>query len=289
MYKIAHISDLHISFADADNHGKRLVEVLTDIASRNCDHVIVTGDLVENPGAEDFQYVKEIFSHFGLMDSSKLSVIPGNHDIYGGTPRNQLCFTFYMNCKHVDLEENTDKFIEAFKETFPSNNSFPYLKLLGNIALIGINSMGKWSLKKNADGSNGIITDDVFKKLEKILSSEETEDKYKIVLIHHHFYKPSFTKEQFPKHSLWLKAINRKMLMHGKKRLLKLFKKHNVNMILNGHTHINLIYNENGLTFINSSASIMPLNDDQSRYYNIISFPGEADPAESIRVETISV
>lgn len=289
MYKIAHISDSHISFSDENGYGKRLVDLLKDLESRNCNHVIITGDIVDNPFKEDFQYVREIFSHFNLLDASKLTVVPGNHDIYGGTPKGQNCFRFYMNCKNYDFEKNVDDFIQTFKETFPSNHSFPFLKTINNMAFIGLNTLFQWSFKKNREGSNGYIDEDAYKKLIAILSSEEVKDKYKFVLLHHHVNKSGANKERYPEHSLWLKAINWKMKMYGKKKLLDILKRYRVNLILSGHTHVNEIYNIKGLTVVNSSASIMPLTDDQKQMFNIISVPEENESDRNITVETITI
>ncbi len=287
MYKIAHISDSHVSFKDEDGRGKKLVELLTDIKQRNCDHVIFTGDIVENPDAGDFLYVREILSHFDLLDSSRLSLIPGNHDIFGGAKRGIEFFRFVKDCSDMDYDRNVDLFIDTFTETFPSNNSFPYLKILDNAAIIGVNSIDRWSLDDNPEGSNGKISGEDFRKLNKILSSGEIKDKFKIVLIHNHFNKPEFI-EEYPAHSLWLKSINRKMKLTGKKKLIKLFKKHKVNLVLHGHTHINDIYNIKKISFLNSSACIFPITDDQVRKYNIISIPSEGN-SENIKIETITL
>ncbi len=286
MYKIAHISDTHISFNDTNGHGKNLVELLKDIQSRACDHIVITGDLVENPELREFQYVKEILSHFDLLHPGKLSVIPGNHDIFGGAPNSIMFFTFALICKETDTSENVREFIETFKDTFPEQSSFPYLKVINNTALIGINSIDKWSEKKNPEGSNGMVCDKDMKKIRKILSQKELKDKYKIVLIHHHFNKAKLN-EEYPAQSLWLKTVDYKMKLHNKNKLADLFKKQKVNLVLHGHTHINEVYNIKGVTYINSSAACVPLTDDQNRMYNIISIPGENETDRILTVETI--
>jgi len=286
MYKIAHISDTHISFKDTNGHGKALVELLKDIRQRECSHIVITGDLVENPELREFQYVKEILSHFEILTPEKLSVIPGNHDIFGGAPSSVMFFTFPLTCKETDMESNLEKFTETFKDTLPENRSFPYLKVIENIAIIGINSMDKWSIDKNPEGSNGTVSDEDYKKLKKILSSKDIKDKYKIVLIHHHLNRIKLSDE-YPAHTLWLKAVNYKMKLHNKNRLIDLFKKEKVNIVLHGHTHVNHIYNLKGVTYVNSSAACVPLTDDQTKMYNIISIPGESETDRIMTVETI--
>jgi 3',5'-cyclic AMP phosphodiesterase CpdA len=288
MYKIAHISDTHISFNDTNGHGKNLVELLKDIKQRECDHIVITGDLVENPEVREFQYVKEILSHFDLLHPEKLSVIPGNHDIFGGAPNSVMFFTFQLICKQTNTKENEEKFIQTFQDTLPEDKSFPYLKVIDNIAFIGINSMDKWSVKKNPEGSNGMISKGDFKKIKKILSQKEIKEKYKIVLIHHHFNKIRQI-EEYPAHSIWLKTVDYKMKLHNKNKLSELFKNQKVNLVLHGHTHINHIYNIKGVTYINSSAACVPLTDDMNRMYNIISIPGENETDRILTVETIRV
>ncbi|MEO6694306.1 MAG: metallophosphoesterase [Ignavibacteria bacterium] len=286
MYKIAHISDTHISYVDDNLHGTRLVELLKDIEDKKCDHVIITGDLAENPKATDFQYIREILFYYGLLDQNKMSVVPGNHDIFGGAEKGPEGILFSLTCKNINYEENLDNFIETFKETFPNNNSYPFLKIINNIAIIGINSIDRWSEDTNPEGSNGKISGRDLSKLNKILFSEHLKDKIIIVLIHHHLNKPVL-HEDMPGHSLWLRIINWKMKLYGRKKLIRFFKKHKVNLILNGHTHINEIYKINELTVVNSSACLMPLTDDQIRKYNIISIPGDEDADKNLNIETI--
>ncbi|MCB0728765.1 MAG: metallophosphoesterase [Ignavibacteriae bacterium] len=286
MYKIAHISDIHLSYDDKNRFGEKLVEVLKDIQGRECDHIIITGDLVDNPEAENFQYLREIISHFELLNSDKLSVIPGNHDIFGGAPQGMNFFTFPTICKEVVYKENEDLFVESFRESFPEKTTFPYLKILGNIALIGVNSVDKWSQDKNVEGSNGRVTKEELKDLKDILNSVETKGKYKIIMIHHYFNELE-DDEGYPLHNLWLRSIDWKMKIYGKKKLTSFFKRHKVNMVLHGHSHINQIYNIKGVTYLNSSAAVSPITDDHQRKYNIISVPEETENSESISIETI--
>lgn len=288
MYKIAHISDSHISFNDENQRGKKLVELLEDIDARKCNHIILTGDIVDNPDRKDFLYVREIFSHFDLLDANKMSVVPGNHDIFGGAEKGNNFFRFVNQCSETDYDGNVERFIETFQETFPSNHSFPYLKIIDNIAIIGVNCIDRWSIDRNPEGSNGRILSEDYLKLKRIFMKDEIKDKYKLVLIHNHFNRPEFN-EEYPAHSMWLQAINRKMKLYGKKKLFRLFKKNKVNLILHGHTHINEIHNIKKLTFLNSSACVFPITDDQVRKYNIISIPEAGDERQSITIDTITL
>ncbi|MBL8008680.1 MAG: metallophosphoesterase [Ignavibacteria bacterium] len=286
--KIAHISDLHIRIKEETEDGIKFIELLKDIKKRNCDHTVITGDLTENPDSGEMIFLREILLRFSLLDTSKLSIVPGNHDIFGGAPAGVKNFFFPLICRETDYELNTDNFTDNYKETFPNNNSYPYLKIIKSTALIGINSVDRYSEDRNPEGSNGLISENDTEKLNKIFNSEEVKDKYKIILIHHHFYKEEL-RADYPAHSLWLKSIRRKMKMRNKKKMLRFFRKNGVNLILHGHTHISEIYNVKGITAVNSSGCLHPLTDDFIRKYFIISIPEIYDENESIQIEAITL
>lgn len=288
MYKIAHISDLHISFNEENENARKFVDLLKDIRERDCDHILITGDLVENPEYKDLLYVREILHKFDLLDASKVSIVPGNHDIFGGARGSMGAIFFPQRCRNTDYDKNSEQFIDAFKESFPQDISYPNLKILNNIAMISINSVERWSEKNNPEGSNGIIETENYNKLERLFSEEIVSGKIKIVLLHHHLNKPDI-REDYPAHSLWLKTIDWKMKLHGRKTFLKFLKKHKVNMVLHGHTHISELYLEDNLTIINSSAASVPLTDDPKRKYNIISIPGDEETTESIKVKIVDL
>lgn len=288
MFRIAHISDLHLSLGNDLGRGGKLIELLEDIKNRKCNHIAITGDIADNPIPEDLIYAREIFAQYDLMRPEALSLVPGNHDIYGSAPPGEMCFMFPKICSEINTKEMEKQFADVYKNTFMEEPSFPYLKILNNIALIGINSITDWSIDLNPEGSSGEISEDKLNELEKILKSRKLDDKIKIVLIHHHFSKPDDI-EHLPGHSLWLKSISYKMDFHKPGKFLKLLKKRNVNLVLHGHTHYTGLYVKKGMTFVNSSACLIPLNDEGVRKYNIISIPDKDDLSQQIGIETILV
>lgn len=289
MYKIAHISDLHISYKDEDGNGKKLVELLNDIKEKNCDHVIITGDLVENPLEQDLHYVREILAKFDLLDAAKMSIVPGNHDIFGGAYKEGLGSIYFpLRCKETDYEENLEQFIYIFRETFPENQNYPYVKIINNVSITALNTVQRWSADDNPEGSNGYVETEDFLKLKKLLKNEDSSVKNKIVILHHHLNVPE-VNELYPAHSLWLKSINWKMKINNRKQLLKFLRKSKAGIICHGHTHVNEIYMEKRLTMINSSACSTPLTDDGIRSYNILNIPDTEDENEYLKIERIFI
>src|SRR5215831_4115163 len=77
---IAQLSDLHIDLARAPGTEDRLRKAVEMINARNPDAVIVSGDIGEN-GSESWKKAQAIL----LGIHSKLSVLPGNHDVTAQT------------------------------------------------------------------------------------------------------------------------------------------------------------------------------------------------------------
>ena len=104
-YRIAHISDLHLSLKNGKDRDQRLIDLLEDIKKRNCDHIAITGDIADNPMPEDLIYAREIFAQFDLMNPELLSLVPGNHDIYGSAPPGEMMFMFPKICSEINIDE----------------------------------------------------------------------------------------------------------------------------------------------------------------------------------------
>ena len=295
MYKIAHISDLHINKEEHDVNTQIFLDLLADIVKRNCDHLFITGDITNNANDEEYEKVKNLLSKCDFLNSDSLTVTIGNHDIFGGAKKGPDVFLFPTECKNTNYCDKVKKFHEQFIDSFEKakfldkDTIFPFLKILNDkIALIGINSIAEWSSDLNPTGSNGNINDNNFKRIKNILTSKKIKDKLKIVLIHHQFNKPD--KSQLDDdHMMWLYSERRTMRLHNKKRIFKLFKKAGVDMILHGHTHITNSYKLKESLFINSSASTIPFTKDKKKRYHIISIPKEPEQMKNFSLEVITL
>lgn len=73
---LAHLSDLHLDLSPAsDAQARALVAALQ---ANRADHVVVTGDLTHQGSHEEYRRFLDIFSP--LLDTGRLTLIPGNHD-----------------------------------------------------------------------------------------------------------------------------------------------------------------------------------------------------------------
>jgi 3',5'-cyclic AMP phosphodiesterase CpdA len=276
LYKIAHISDIHINTFTKNNHLQIFENLLKDIRKRKCDHLIITGDISNNALKEEYNIIINLLDKYKFNSSSSLTVCIGNHDIFGGTTKSGNSFFYPYLCKKINYSSKLNLFEKYFcdydEKYFKDKNIFKYPKIKiisGNLAAVIVNSIPKWSLQKNPGASNGYIYSDNLNKIKDCFKSELLKNKYVMVIIHHHFNTPNIDKDNLI-HSLWLFSEKDTMKLHNGNDLLKLFYRYNVKYILHGHTHITNSYKIKNTVFLNSSGCVMPFTEDGKYKYHIL-------------------
>ncbi|HOJ19703.1 MAG TPA: metallophosphoesterase [Ignavibacteriaceae bacterium] len=166
--KIAHISDIHCDSTKGSY--KKIENVLKSIKNKKVDHVVITGDLSSKGLEAEFAMVNELFNKYGLDSSDKLTVIPGNHDMFPELFNEEdweekieeTCLeelpqllkkafriiSNYRNYSRGNYYSSINRFYHNYKYTLeniislgPNKYPFPFIKLLENdIALICIDS-----------------------------------------------------------------------------------------------------------------------------------------------------
>jgi len=265
--KIAHISDLHLDKNHKKDNYKRTLQILEYIAANNFDHVIITGDITENAEAGAFKLARNMFKKYGLLNSKKLSLVIGNHDIYGGVHLAEDVINFPNKCKATDYEKKIEEFGTFFNEAFDNtirpikHNLYPFIKEFDNFVLIGLNSIAKYSVFKNPFASNGEISDKQLDVLTKILKENRFRNKHKIIITHHHFCK-DVLEEENSSSALWQVIERQTMKLRSKKRIIKRFKKLGVDLVLHGHLHKTTAYHRKHIKFINAGGSVLGKNNE---------------------------
>jgi len=241
-YRIAHLSDLHIS-ADrsalrhrlrswvGQSHADNLVNlyaVMRDIATREIDHIVITGDLTNASKDEEFLLVREALGDYFHPD--RLTVIPGNHDL---SYRRRA-----KDCPPDGCPRKLGRFLSYFGDLFPHEyprelgggrpkHLFPLVKILGGeIALIGLDTTGRLTARAGPLNSFGTISRAQFRELRALLKNAHLGERIKIVAMHHH---PMIIP---------LKTIfdTFKPLLQAK-HLLDLLYESRVDLIIHGHKH----------------------------------------------------
>ncbi len=101
--RIAHISDLHLNTFFKSSNLRQIKTLVKYALEQEFDHMVVTGDLVDNASARDLEILRNLFRKNNLLDTDRLSVIIGNHDIFGGPQTPEEIFTFTEKCRSVRL------------------------------------------------------------------------------------------------------------------------------------------------------------------------------------------
>ncbi len=260
--KIAHISDLHFTTFFKKNNLEKIDYLLKYALEYNFDHLVISGDLTHNADPEDFEILRNLFKKYNLLNSERLSLVIGNHDIFGGPQTAEDLFLFPEKCKTVDYDKKVkefgDYFFEAFRYRSEINGEkyFPYTKRFRDIIIIGLNSIEKYSKINNPFASNGKIYNDDYNFLATKLEKYYIEPAKKLIILHHHFNKIKVVKNKSVS-SFWQNIEKQTMKLKKKKRLFQLFKLYNVDLVLHGHIHESNEYFRKGVRFINAGASLL--------------------------------
>jgi predicted phosphodiesterase len=189
-----------------------------------------------------------------------LSLVIGNHDIFGGLQTAEDIFMFPKKCKKVDYDLMVNNFVNYFKETFSncvykaSESHFPFAKIIDGTLITGINSIARYSKIKNPFASNGEVSVSQFNELVQIFEQNKNSNQ-KLVLIHHYFNKIKVNKQKTAS-PFWQNIEKQTMKLKKKSRLFNLFHQYKVDLVLHGHLHESKEYFRKGIRFSNSGGSI---------------------------------
>lgn len=230
---IAHLSDVHLpgitgfgprhwnvkrAFGYINWHRARkrvhraeiIAALVADMKSRSPDHIAVTGDLVNVGLPQELAAARVWLESLGPGDF--VSVIPGNHDIYVPMLRDAGVARWkdYMSP-------------DAYGESFASsiNGGFPYVRRIGHVALVGVNS----AIPTPVFVAAGRVGKNQLKALADILDALRRDGLVRVVLIHH----PPLLGQASPLRALSDAADTQEVL-----------ERHGAELVLHGHNHRNM-------------------------------------------------
>jgi 3',5'-cyclic AMP phosphodiesterase CpdA len=150
IWKLAHLSDLHLDLSpESDAAARALVQTLV---AEDADHVVVTGDLTHKGSRVEYQRFREVFGP--LLDSGKLTFIPGNHDRPGDDAGSQ-----WMDGHKVRVVERPGLYLVCVDSTGPHN--------------------------RNYFASHGLLAPETLNAVDEALAAAP-KDALAVVLLHHH-------------------------------------------------------------------------------------------------------
>jgi 3',5'-cyclic AMP phosphodiesterase CpdA len=144
---IVHLSDLHLSAEHKRGHIRRTRQALEYVRHLNADHIVITGDITADGRPADYRVARSVLAAAGLLETTRLTVTIGNHDVFGGVNTAEDVLSFPGRCAQTDEKARLKDFGQAFAETFeralaPSDKRlFPFAKVIGDVAFIVLNTV----------------------------------------------------------------------------------------------------------------------------------------------------
>jgi 3',5'-cyclic AMP phosphodiesterase CpdA len=187
-----------------------LDRLVADLRRQAPDHIVVTGDLANIGLPQELIQGLDWLQSLGKPDL--VSVIPGNHDIYGhlrhdsGTSR----WAAYMssNANGAARIDNS------------GGELFPYVRLLGQVALVGVNS----AIVTPPLIAWGEVGTAQRERLGRVLDKLGQAQLFRLVLIHH----PPLPGQAKPARGLRDAA-----------QLENVLTQHGAELVIHGHNHLN--------------------------------------------------
>ncbi len=194
MTRIAHVSDLHV-LSRTSEHWRRIVfnkrvtgyanlalrrgrvhrrEYLLRVlaaAAGQSDHLVVTGDITNLSLEHEYEEAGGLLAT--VARRTEVTVVPGNHDIYLPSVHDRRRFTHHFSAfMGSDLPE--------LARDLPAGR-FPFVKLRGAAALIGVSS----AVPRPPFIAAGYLGHPQIEALERVLAHPAVRERMPIVLIHH--------------------------------------------------------------------------------------------------------
>lgn len=235
--RVAHFSDLHLLSFDGVSLGRFLNKRMTgwamlrfhrksvhkphavravaeEIGRARIDHVTITGDLTNLALEPEFELVRRFIEDDLGMPSEKVSVVPGNHDLYTRGSAHKRRFEQYCgDWIKSDLPEiGVDHF----------GARYPFVKLRGPVAIIGLSS----AVPRAPLMAAGRFGSAQLAQFQKLLHHPEVEKRTKVILQHH------------PAHNLRNKVAAYLEGLHDSQHMVRSLAKVEHGLILHGHSHI---------------------------------------------------
>jgi 3',5'-cyclic AMP phosphodiesterase CpdA len=230
LMKIAHFSDLHmlalggvpasrffnkrftgwvnLRYKRGSVHRAEYVRAIArEIARIEPDHVVVTGDLTNLALETEFEVARQLFEDELGLDPSRVTIVPGNHDLYTrGSLLSRRFERYFAPWLESDVSEGA------------SGTRFPVVKLRGSVAIVALSSATP-RLPLVAAGELG---PEQLEALNRVLHHPEVARRTLVLALHHpavHDWSPLKKHleglRDAPALLKLLRPLERGLLLHG--------------------------------------------------------------------------
>ncbi len=218
--------------------------IVADALAHHPDHIAVTGDLANLGLPGEFATALAWLEDLG--DPERVSVVPGNHDIYSGRIGTASCLLTW-----APFMRGTD----GADGGGPVH--FPYVRKLGPVALVGLNS----AVPTPPFVAAGRLGKAQLAELGPILDRLGGEQLIRVVLIHH----PPLPGQAPPRRAL-----------QDAVELTQVLERHGAELVLHGHNHRDMLAWRTSagrgipVVGVASASAAMMHKDEPSARYNLI-------------------
>jgi 3',5'-cyclic AMP phosphodiesterase CpdA len=234
MFVLAHLSDPHLAPLPqprlAELAGKRalgfvnwqrkrraihradvLARVVADLKASTPDHIAVTGDLINISLAGEFEPARAFLESLGAP--ADVTLVPGNHDAYvrGAALHPRAHWGSYMRGDGAAGDGARAQGLD--------DEGFPFLRRRGPLALIGLSS----AVPTAPFMATGELGERQLEKLAAMLERAASEQRFRVVLIHHPPVSP--------------RARHFKRLVDSA-ALREVLARHGAELVIHGHDHV---------------------------------------------------
>lgn len=232
MFRLAHLSDVHLGplpeVAYRDLASKRITgyvnwqrnrrrhmresiidAIVADVKSEKPDHIAVTGDLVNLALDREIEKAKLWLEMLGTPHD--VSLVPGNHDAYVPGALDKACRAWGAWMAGDDTGHA------------PDSHAFPYMRVRGDIALIGASS----ARASAPFMATGYFRGEQAGRLGRLLQDAGNRGLFRVVMIHHPpVRRAAATHKRLFGISLFQRTVRR----------------YGAEIVLHGHTHEPTLY-----------------------------------------------
>lgn len=247
--RIAHFTDVHIteapsSIAWRDLLSKRLLgwvnlsvrrfhdfhdaaevarALVRDLEQLQPDHIVSTGDLTGLSLDSEFEKAKDALGP--LLEHSRLTGIPGNHDVYVKAADNGRVYERYFG-RWTRTDLDPEDFPEEFRTLYP----YPLVRFLGEDTVLLLLRDVHARAPHDSSGEVGKLQ---LRALEHLLTEERIAGRQKILALHYGLCREDGSPDR---------------KLHGLRdaaALISLAKKAGVSLVIHGHLHGRFILQAN--------------------------------------------
>lgn len=282
VYRIAHLSDLHLTGVNRDFDC--CLALVDDASARGAEHLIISGDLVECGQMGVLKAFVAALKDRGWAGSNRLTIVPGNHDIFPAparfvAPVLRRPTSIFRDFNAITRGSRTGKGFRSLQR----GDTYPFGKILGDqVVLVGLDTTrNREYLPKNWAG--GELSEEQMMATEEFFK-EWSHIPHRVIVMHHHPWREDCSVHPI---EYILGAIDMNFAKPSPEEVFDWIKSSNATLVLCGHIHQKVGIEKRsigGRRFILRAGTSGGISDDQDgdkrRIYHLL----DLSPGGGVRI-----